>query len=65
MVVINRHQSLFKNLLTVKDWTFDIEVIKSYLLKDADTAHIGFAFSDMLRYTLYNVVERRVEFQGG
>ena len=53
----NRRQSLFKNLLTVKDWAFDIEETKSYLSNDADTAHIGFAFSDVLGYTLYNVVE--------
>ena len=48
MAVINRLQILFKNLLTVKDWTFDIAKIKSYLM---------FAFPDMLSYTSDNVIE--------
>ena len=47
----NHRQSLLKYHFDVKRWAFDIANIKSYLLNDADTAHIGFAFSDVLSYT--------------
>ena len=57
---------IFNNHFAVKHWAFDIEKIKSYLSSDADTAHIGFAFSDLLGYTLYKwLVEQYLEFQGG
>ena len=48
---------IFNNHFAVKGWAFDLVKIKSYLLNDADTAHIGFAFSDVLGYTVHNVIE--------
>ena len=56
----NPQQILFKNILAVKGRAFDIAEIKTYLSNDADTAHIGFAFSDVLGY---NVVKQHLEFK--